>query len=127
MITKRDLTQKLFTELGTTELKFEHFYKTIWANPREKKTGGFRLTEQGFETLKDTLGYKAYEIEFPKDDEFILATNTIIYLDRYLDCPYYLERKSIWVFAERTAIELVLFSGDVAKYGKAKKASDKLL
>ena len=127
MISKRNLTQKLFTELGNEDLKFENFYKTIWANPREKRTGGFRLTEQGFETLKDTLGYKAYEIEFPKDEEFLISTSTIINLDRYIDCPYYLEKKSIWVFTERTAVELVLFSGDVSKFGKAKNTSSKML
>jgi hypothetical protein len=127
MISKRDLTQKLFTELSDTELKFDNFYKTIWANPREKKTGGFRLTETGFDVLKNKLQYKGYEIEFPKDEEFMISNNTIIYLDRYIDSPYYLQKKSIWVFKEKIAVELVLFSGDVSKYSKAKQMANRPL
>jgi hypothetical protein len=127
MISKRDLTQKLFSELSDTELKLEQFHKTIWTNPREKATGGFRLTEKGFDVLKNTLQYKCYEIEFPKDEEFMISNSTVIYLDRYIDSPYYLEKKSIWVFREKIAVELVLFSGDIAKFCNAKKAANRPL
>lgn len=129
MISKKDLTRQLHTEycLKFDGIPFEQFYKTIWVSPREKKTGGFRLTEQGFEVLKDKLEYKAYEIQYPKEDGFMITNSTIIQLDRYIDCPYYLDRKQIWVFREKMAVQLILYDGDVTKYAKAKKAAQSLL
>lgn len=129
MISKKDLTRQLHTEycLKFDGIPFEQFYKTIWMSPREKKSGGFRLTEQGFEVLKTQLDYKAYEIDFPKDEGFMVTNSTIIQLDRYIDCPYYLERKSIWVFKEKMAVQLILFSGDIVKYGSSRKSSEKIL
>ena len=128
MISKKGLTEKLHTEycLKFDGIPFEQFYKTIWFSHREKKSGGFRLTEQGFEVLKEKLEYKAYEIECPKEDGFMLTNSTIIQIDRYLNAPYFLDRKSIWVFSERTAVELVLFSGDIGKFGRSHKLSQSL-
>jgi hypothetical protein len=57
----------------------------------------------------------------------VISNNTIIYLDRYIDSPYYLQKKSIWVFREKIAVELVLFSGDVSKYSKAKQMANRPL
>jgi hypothetical protein len=129
MISKRDLSKQLHTEycLKFDGIPFEQFYKTIWTNPRDKKSGGFRLTEEGFEVLKTKLDYKAYEIEFPKEDGFMVTNSTIIQIDRYIDCPYFLERKSIWVFKEKMAVQLILFSGDITKYGQSRKSSEKIL
>ncbi len=129
MISKADLSRQLHTEycLKFDGIPFEQFYKTIWVSPREKKTGGFRLSEQGFEILKDKLEYKSYEIEYPKEEGFMITNNTIIQLDRYIDCPYFLDRKQIWVFREKTAIQLILFSGDVTKYAKSRKEAQNLL
>lgn len=129
MISKKDLTRKLHTEycLKFDGIPFEQFYKTIWMSPREKKTGGFRLTDQGFEVLKDKLDYKGYEVDYPKEDGFMITNNTIIQLDRYIDSPYYLDRRGIWLFREKMAVQLILFSGDVTKFAKARKESEKLL
>lgn len=129
MISKKALTEKLHTEycLKFDGLPFEQFYKTIWMSHREKKTGGFRLTEAGFCTLKDSLEYKAYEIEYPKEDGFMITNNTIIQLDRFIDCPYFLDKKQIWVFREKMAVQLILFSGDIQKFAKSRKEAQKLL
>jgi hypothetical protein len=47
----------------------------------------------------------------------------ILFLDQYLDCPNYYTKKKIVVFNEKKACELMLFSGDVRKYGLAKAMS----
>jgi len=49
-----------------------------------------------------------------------LTTQFILFLDKFIDCPYYLTKKGIVVTNERKAVELTLFSGDVRKYGIAK-------
>lgn len=89
-----------------------------WNNPREKKEGGLALTQEGFQFLANTLGLKYYEIKFPKDFEF--TTKIVLFLDQFIDCPHYYTKKEIIVFQERKAAELMLFSGDIRKFGTAK-------
>ena len=59
-----------------------------------------------------------YEIPFPKDYKF--TTQTFIFLDQFITCPYYLTNRSIWVTDEKKSMELHLFSGDLRKYGLTK-------
>ena len=59
-----------------------------------------------------------YEIPFPKD--FTLTTQVIIFLDKFINCPYYLTPRSIYVTDEKKSMELHLFSGDLRKYGLVK-------
>jgi hypothetical protein len=49
-----------------------------------------------------------------------LTTQTIIFLDQFIDCPYFLTNKNVTVTNERKAVELTLFSGDIRKYGMSK-------
>lgn len=88
-----------------------------WQNTRDKKEGGLGLTETGFDTLKE-MGLDFYEIPFPMD--MPLTAQVMIYLDKYIDSPYYLTKKSVFVTNEKKAVELTLFSGDIRKYGLAK-------
>jgi hypothetical protein len=89
-----------------------------WKNPREKQEGGLALTDEGLDHLAVTLGLKYYEIPFPKGFEF--TTQIVLFLDQFIDCPNYYTKKAILVFNEKKAAELMLFSGDVRKYGTAK-------
>lgn len=96
-----------------------HAYKfRWWKNPREKLDSGLTLTQEGFQFLTNTLNLKCYEIPFPKDFQF--TSQVILWLDQFLDCPHYYTKKEIIVFKEKKAAELMLFSGDVRKYGLAK-------
>jgi hypothetical protein len=91
-----------------------------WQNTREKDAGGLRLTQAGLEVVKQ-IGLATYQIPYPHD--MPVTAQVVIYLDKFIDCPYYLEKNSITVTNERKAVELALFSGDVRKYGFAKAAS----
>ena len=91
-----------------------------WQNTREKDEGGLRLTDAGFAVLNE-LGISTYEIIFPRDMPF--NTQTVIFLDRFIPCPYYLTKKSIFVTDEKKAVELTLLSGDVRRYGMIKAIS----
>jgi hypothetical protein len=56
-----------------------------------------------------------------------MTINTLIWMDNFIDCPYYITPYSIIVTNERKAMELHLFSGDIRKYGltKALKRQEK--
>lgn len=83
-----------------------------------KAGGGLRLTDAGLSYVKDILDLSTYEIPFPIDLD--LKPEVMLYLDKFIDCPYHLTEKSITVLAERKAFELHLFAGDVRKYGLIK-------
>lgn len=91
-----------------------------WQNTREKTSGGLRLTELGFDVI-NTIDLATYEIPYPAD--MPITTQIIIFLDKFIDCPYYISKHSMFVTSERKAIELGLFSGDLRKYGLAKAMS----
>ena len=93
----------------------------LWQNPRKKEVGGMRLTDQGYEVFTTQMEMKSYDIEFPKD--FTLTNQVMIWLDRFIDGPWHITKKSIVVFKEKTAVQLILFSGDVQKFGLAKAMS----
>lgn len=106
------------------EISVKEHYPTWWQNTRSKDEGGLRLTDDGYLFVTETLDLQTYEVPFPKD--FELTTQTIIWLDRFITCPYWLSRDSIIVTDEKKALELHLFSGDIRKYGltKAMKRHD---
>ena len=88
-----------------------------WQNTREKDNGGLRLTEAGYEIVKQ-IELATYDIPYPP--EMPLTTQVIIFLDQFIDCPYYLTNRSITVTNEKKAVELTLFPGDIRKYGLIK-------
>jgi hypothetical protein len=116
---KIEITQKVLETLGmeTTENRIRKTIPVWWYSTRKKDSGGLRLTEQGFEALTKAE-IKSYRIQF---DEPIHPTNQlIIWLDHFIDCPFYLDNKEIYVFSEKMAVQLVLFSGNIYKFSKAK-------
>ena len=89
-----------------------------WKNSRSKDVGGLRLTDKGLDFITKKLDLKTYEVPFPVD--FSVTTQTIIFLDRFITCPYFLADDGIIVTNEKKAMELMLFSGDIRKYGISK-------
>jgi hypothetical protein len=86
----------------------------FWMNPRQKAKGGLRLTESGWDWLREA-DLKYYQIDLPKEIEW--TNQLIIRLDQFIECPFYITKKAIYVFGERMAVQLVLFSGNIQKYG----------
>lgn len=99
------------------------FQRKWFINNRTKSGGGLRLTDDGYEFLISELELKEYEIPFT--DEIDLSPQTIIFLDKYIDCPYYLTHKSITVFSEKKSFELMLFSDDIRKLGLVKAMNNR--
>lgn len=119
---KETYTKLFLQQLGhsITESSMKEYMPLWWQNTRNKGTGGLRLTDEGLDVLVK-IGLETYEIPYPKD--MPLTTQVIIFLDQFIDCPYYLTKESIIVTNGKKAVELTLFSGDLRKYGIVKAMS----
>jgi hypothetical protein len=125
MITRDALTKIFLQQWGKTtdEINVKVFGRTWWQSTRANKQNNFRLSEEGYEFLISELDLKEYEIPFTEPIE--LSPQTIIFLERYVDCPYYLTTMSITVFSERKGFELMLFSDDIRKFGLIKAMNER--
>jgi hypothetical protein len=118
---KTDITKYVAeqSELPTDTKSLRKLISQWWINPRQKVKGGLRLSDDGFARL--TTQFKSYKVKF---DEPVDYTNQlIIRLDNFIDCPWYLTKKEIYVFNDKMAVQLVLFSGNIAKFSTAKAKS----
>jgi hypothetical protein len=119
---KETYTKIFLKQLGMalTEPNIKQYMPIWWQNTRAKDVGGLRLTEEGYQMLSQ-IEIAVYDVPYPKD--MPLTTQVIIFLDQFIDCPYFLTNRSITVTNEKKAVELTLFSGDLRKYGLTKALS----
>lgn len=108
---------------STSEEQIKKYKKLWWYNQRNKNERGLRLTDEGLSHVLQ-IGIKTYEIEFPESVK--INSQLLIWLDRFLDSPYYIKKKSIIVTKERTALEMHLFSGDIYKFGYVRALAKKI-
>jgi len=117
MIKKDDYTKKFLiaaNQTPTTDLLKEKIIEW-WYNIRSKDSGGLRLTKKGIDFATKDAKIKSYTIKFP--GKFIITPQILVWLDKFIESPYFITKKDITVLSERAAFELYLFSGDVKKYG----------
>ena len=125
MINRDTLTKIFLQQWGKSmdDANVKLFSRKWWQSTRAGKQNNFRLSEEGYEFLVSELDLKEYEIPFTEPIE--LSPQTIIFLERYVDCPYYLTPMSITVFSERKGFELMLFSDDIRKFGIIKAMNER--
>ena len=104
--------------ISITETTIKEYLPVWWKNSRVKTEGGLRLTEEGLKFVQERLQLQTYDVPFPL--EFTITTQVLIFLDKFIDCPYYLAADGIVVTNEKKSMELHLFSGDIRKYGLIK-------
>jgi hypothetical protein len=122
----RDTLTKIFLQqwgksIDDTNLKI--YSRKWWQSTRANKQNNFRLSEEGYNFLVNDLELVDYEVPFTEPIE--LSPQTIVFLERYLDCPYFLTAESITVFSERKSFELYLFSDDIRKFGLIKAMNER--
>jgi len=125
MISRDVLTKIFLQQWGKTidETNVNMYSRTWWQSNRVGKDNAFRLSDKGYEFLVSELELTAYEVPFTEPIE--LSPQTIIFLERYIDCPYYLTNQSITVFSEKKSFELYLFSDDIRKFGLIKAMNER--
>jgi len=99
-------------------------YMLWWQNTRAKGDAGLRLTQEGFSYAVERAELETYEIKFPNDIKF--TPQVFLYLDNFIDCPYYVTRKRIYVFSEKMALQLMMFAGDIKQYGLARAMAQEI-
>jgi hypothetical protein len=124
---KEAYTKTFMVGAGETDLSQEAIKKNFmlwWQNTRMKGDAGLRLTKMGFEYAVDSADLQSYEIGFPNEIQF--TPQVFLYLDEFIDCPYYVTKKRIYVFSEKMALQLMMFAGDIKQYGLARAMAKEL-
>ena len=111
-------------ELPVNEKNIKDYKAVWWWSFRNKKQGGLRLTDQALKFIEEYAKIKTYKIEFPK--EFAFTPHLMLWLDNYIDSPFFVNKKHIIVMKEKAAFELYLLSGDVRKLGHNRAMSKRL-
>ncbi len=111
-------------EIQTDQDTVKKYRSTWWWSFRPKSQGGLRLTEEALQFIEEHAKIKTYKIDFPKQFEF--TPQVLIWLDHFIDSPFFINKKYIVVMKEKSAFELYLFSGDVAKLGHTKAMAKRL-
>lgn len=117
MFNKDDYTKK-FLQAADIQIEDNLVKEKItewWYNLRSKDSGGLRLTKKGLDFVINDAKLKSYNIKFP--GKFTITPQILVWLDQFIETPYFITKKDITVFSERSAFELYLFSGDVKKFG----------
>ena len=125
MIERDTLTKIFLNQWGksTDEANLRLYSHKWWQSNRINKKNAFRLSQDGYDFLVNELDLKMYEVPFTEPIE--LSPQTIIFLERYIDCPYFLTNQSITVFSERKSFELYMFSDDIRKFGLVKAVTER--
>jgi hypothetical protein len=110
--------------LEATDSNIKQYKGIWWWNFRHKDQGGLRLTEEALKFIEEYAKIKTYKIEFPK--EFAFTPQILVWLDNFIDSPFYITKKYIVVLKEKAAFELYLFSGDIKKLGYNKALAKRL-
>ena len=83
------------------------------------------MTKKGLDFVVNDAKLKLYKIKFP--GKFIITPQILVWLDQFIETPYFITKKDITVFSERSAFELYLFSGDVKKFGYTKALRQRMI
>ena len=90
------------------ETAIKEYHPIWWKNTRAKDSGGLRLTDEGFRFITEDIELTTYDVPYPA--EFDLTTNVVIWMDNFIDCPYYLGRHGIVVTNEQTnPVDVLLY------------------
>ena len=122
---KLKITKYLVEQNGfsTDHKSIKKFISLWWQNPRIKNIGGLKLTDEGFAEI--TRHFTPHKIRFDTKIEY--TSQLIIRLDNFITCPWYTLKKDLYVFDDKMAVQLLLFSGDIVKFSEAKAKSKSLL
>lgn len=121
---KNTYTQVFLKAAGLPETDNIKYKSVWWYNLREKDGSGLRLTDQGIEFVESQADIKTYKIDLPKETK--ITPQILVWLDHFINTPFYLGKNFIKVLSEKSAFELYLFSGDIRKMGMAKAMNQRL-
>ena len=97
MISKDDYTAKFLqaAKINPEDDLIKEKVVEWWYNLRTKESGGLRLTKKGLDFVVNDAKLKLYKIKFP--GKFIITPQILVWLDQFIDSPYYITKKYIVV------------------------------
>jgi hypothetical protein len=115
---KIEITKNLLEFLGqeVTEQNIQKHIPIWFQNCRIKINSGFRLTRDGFTQMIEA-GIKHYPVRYTEEIQW--NNELILWADKNIDCPFFLDNRRIYVFGEKMAVQLVLFEGNIQKLYRA--------
>lgn len=116
---KQKITQYVLEQLNMPSdlSSVKNAIPQLWCSIRVNQTNGFRLTDYGYACMIQS-NIKSHKIAV--DPSVKWTSQMLIWMDRYFDCPFFIQKNHIYLFGERTAVQLTLFSGDITKFVKGK-------
>lgn len=124
MNSKNTYTEVFLKAAGLPTSDLEKYRSLWWYNLRSTKDNGLRLTDQGIEFVESNADIKTYKIDLPKETK--ITPQILVWLDHFINSPFYLGKNFIKVLSEKSAFELYLFSGDIRKLGMAKAMNKRI-
>lgn len=121
---KNTYSEVFLKAAGLPERDVEKYKVVWWYNLRESNVSGLRLTDQGIEFVENHADIKTYKIDLPKETK--ITPQILVWLDHFINSPFYLGKNYIKVMSERSAFELYMFSGDIRKMGLAKAMNKRI-
>jgi hypothetical protein len=121
-ISKSQITKQLLSvsNYQQNDSTVKDFFISIWHNTRHE-TRSYRLTEVGFSVF-NKCKVVSYTVEVAESVRF--TNRIILQLDKFITAPYYLQKRQVIVFDQNTAIQLILFAGDLEKYAQSRQDSE---
>ena len=108
--------------ISTDNENIEKYSANFWHNIRNKKSGGLRLSEEGYQILKDS-DLEFYKIRIP--EKSLSSGQELLSLDKFMDCPYYFDKRFLYVTTQKKALEFLLIEGNIRQYGFVKALREK--
>lgn len=128
-ITKYQYTKRFLDIINVTpsEINITEYIRFLWQNTRPHD-GGLCLTDEGFTFLTTRLDLEYHDLNITADDDFGIG-KTILDLDKYIPCPYFLLRIShkalnITVFDSNVAMMLGICGGNLDLYTDMQKREE---
>jgi hypothetical protein len=120
---KQQITRKVLEIINpdATDKDYQTAFHSWWVNTLTKNKGGLRLTKDGYEAFQQA-DIKSYRVVYDNGPVYFI-NQLFVWLDQHVDCPYFITLDEIFVFSEKMAVQLMLFSGNIYKYGYAKQLS----
>lgn len=121
MPSKKEYTQAFCKNAANTSIPAGEAVAFFWQNIRENS--GLRLTEQGYQCLTQDIELAHWEIDIREQN---VTQRFLLDLDRFLDCPYYIQRgrwPKIILFSEKTYFWLIMHDKDFERFLNANKIS----
>lgn len=120
---KTEITKYIATQYGlpTDDKSLKKNISQWWYNPRDKAKGGLRLTDEGFARL--TAHITSYPVMFREPLDY--TNQLVLRLDNFINCPWYLDKRHLYVFDDKMAVQLILFEGNLTRFSSAKAESIK--